>query len=224
MHKLVFVVVSMVFVLIACQPSVSTEPPQPPIPPHATIQDTTIALQPSGATFTIPQMWVEWFQRHGNNLHLTRAELEQVQVGVGEWDTQFGHIVNATLPFAQCSAHLGGEGWGADSVSYTDVQMRAYVGTWSLDQIRAQVEDAGVAAASTFSPEVSTDFTQQDAWQIHSLSFPLWFGDYGATAKLDFYARVVDQQTVVLVFMYSSLPEFQQQQINEITTSFAWHP
>src|SRR5262245_51470112 len=52
----------------------------------ATIQGSTVKLEPWNATFKIPLRWIERHAEHKyNNLHLTRAELEKVRVGDGEW-------------------------------------------------------------------------------------------------------------------------------------------
>ena len=84
-----------------------------------------IRLNPSGATFKIPESWLKWHAGFKNNLHLTRAELDKVKTAEGNWDKEYAHIANELLPFSQCVAHVGGEGWGRDAVSYADLQLRA---------------------------------------------------------------------------------------------------
>jgi hypothetical protein len=72
----------------------------------------TIQLHPSDITFQVPQDWFDWDAQFHNNLHLSHRELRSVRVGHGEWDSEYGSVVNASLPFEHCAAHVGGEGWG----------------------------------------------------------------------------------------------------------------
>jgi hypothetical protein len=47
-----------------------------------------------------------------------------VRVGHGEWDSEYASVVNASLPFEDCAAHVGGEGWGWQGLSFGDLQVR----------------------------------------------------------------------------------------------------
>jgi len=78
---------------------------------YATREGQKIILHPSGVTLNVPQQWLEWDERFHNNFHLTRDELEKVHNGEGQWDTEYAKVVNAALPFTDCAAHVGGEGW-----------------------------------------------------------------------------------------------------------------
>src|SRR3972149_6742452 len=102
---------------------------------HATREGRTIRLHPSGITLQIPQDWLEWNAEVHNNLHLTHRELRKVRRGHGEWDYEYARVVNAVLPFEHCAAHVGGEGWGWDAVSFGDVQLRAYVTSLTAQEI-----------------------------------------------------------------------------------------
>lgn len=82
---------------------------------YATRQDRTIYLHPSDVSFQIPQDWLYWNTEFHNNFHLTHRELEKVRFGAGEWDSEYGDVVNSALPFEFCAAHVGGEGWGREA-------------------------------------------------------------------------------------------------------------
>jgi hypothetical protein len=90
---------------------------------HATLDGRTVALHPSGTTFEIPASFLKWHKQFKNNLHLSRAELQKVERGAGDWDTEYAKVINAVLPFDKCAVHIGGEGWGRDAVSFADLQM-----------------------------------------------------------------------------------------------------
>jgi len=38
-------------------------------------------------------------------------------------------------------------------------------------------------------------------WQRATIEYPLWYGDYGGTAKIDFYIKDASPYHLVLVFM-----------------------
>ncbi len=202
--------------------------------PYATLLGATIELQPSKARFTIPQNWIELYHDGSfNNLHLTREQLERVREpdNMG-WDKSCAKIVNAILPFQNCAVHAGGDGWGAEDRVHGDVQMRAYIGQWSIGTIRRLVKEQGLAVAKTVAAEAwqskardlgARNSREQDLpapletldketleeervgeWHRSRVSCPLWNVDYGGTGNVDFYSRIDGRQTVVLVFMYSS--------------------
>jgi hypothetical protein len=188
--------------------------------PFASRHETTITLQPSKASFTIPQSWVEWHQRSGNNLHLTHAQLDAVARGEGEWDTEFASVCNAVFPFDRCCAHVGGEGWGRKSVSYTDLQVRVYELEESLRDVEIRINKDGVADVNRFSghdPDLKQDLEAK--WRQTVLSYVRFYYDYGATAHVDFRVRQFDRQTFVFVFMYTNSNEHEKT-ITSILESF----
>jgi hypothetical protein len=183
-------------------------------PRYATRDGQKITLHPSGVSFRVPQQWMEWNEQFHNNFHLTRDELAQVRDGDGEWDKEYGNVVNAALPFADCAAHVGGEGWGREGSSFGDVQMRAYTSDLSdreiLTRIHRQALDAARREERT-SPRFSglaelrpdadvTDGTERH-WRKSVIRYPLWYGDYGGTARIRFYVTPIEKETLVLVFM-----------------------
>jgi hypothetical protein len=169
-----------------------------------------------------------------SNLHFTRQELDQVRSPErDEWDGAFAKVVDDLLPFEKCIFHGGGEGWGRQGHLFSDLQMRVYLGTWDLVEIQKLVGERGLRAVRRMSnypkfpdtqagesPRVSWDRTKTAGWQVETLTFPMWFYDYGATAVVDFHARKYPETTVVFVFMYTEYPGSQKAEIQEVVHSF----
>ncbi len=65
---------------------------------YATRQDRTIYLHPADVSLHIPQDWLYWNTEFHNNLHLIDREVATVRFGAGEWDSEYGDIVNSALP------------------------------------------------------------------------------------------------------------------------------
>ena len=176
----------------------------------ATLQGRTIKLHPSNITFRVPQSWVEWDSEFHNNFHLTHRELRSVRIGHGESDSEYASVVNASLPFEECAAHVGGEGWGWQGVSFGDLQARAYVTSLSGDEVLARVKSQGFGVARSIA-ERPTGFdarhealfsaSTEQQWQHAKISYPLWYGDYGGTAPIDFYVRDAGHYRLVIVLM-----------------------
>jgi len=137
-------------------------------------------------------------------------ELRSVRIGHGEWDSEYGFVVDASLPFDDCAAHVGGEGWGWQGVSFGDLQVRAYVTSLSAEDVLLRVKTQsfsvaqsiaerqnGFAAGAKAGFSTSTEQGRQQAM----ITYPLWYGDYGGTAPIDFYVRNAGRYRLVLVFM-----------------------
>jgi hypothetical protein len=190
----------------------------------ATRKGSTILLSPIGASFRIPKDWLEWNQQFHNNLHLSRQELEKVRDGDGEWDTEYAKVVNAALPFDECSVHAGGEGWGREGVSFGDLQMRVYLTDLSRPELKKRISGAGFTAAKIVRKDSDAHATiaedQIDNWNRIAISYRLWYGDYGGTAEVEFYITH-NAHTAVLVFMHARASG-QEESIQQILKSFSW--
>jgi len=175
---------------------------------YATRQERTIYLHPSEVSFQIPQDWLYWDSEFHNNLHLTHRELEKVRFGAGEWDTEYGDVVNSALPFEYCAVHVGGEGWGRDGVSFGDLQLRAYVTDLSSAEILRRLSGPAFATAKKLSTgnfygpgQVQTDIGEEGPWRRAVIRYSLFYGDYGGIANVEFYLRPVSKYQLVMVFM-----------------------
>jgi len=176
---------------------------------YATHEGRTIYLHPSGVNFQIPEDWQSWNAEFHNNLHLTHRELTSVRFGAGEWDYEYAEIVNSALPFRYCAAHIGGEGWGREAVSFRDLQMRVYITDSSSQEIFQGIGDRALATAKRMAsnfgaPQVQFRTDQRGPWRRAVVQYSLWCGDYGGTANVEFYVRPVSKWQLVMVFMGSN--------------------
>jgi hypothetical protein len=122
---------------------------------RATRLGRIITLHPSGANLEIPAEWITWYVKFHNNLHLNSSELDSVRIAIGEWDTEYAQVVNSALPFQDCVAHVGGDGWGKDGSSFADVQLRVYATQLSEAQLQHSVAAQGLTAARKISSDAS---------------------------------------------------------------------
>jgi|SRR5882762_2508822 len=173
----------------------------------ATRQNRTIYVHPSDVNFQIPEDWLSWNAEFHNNLHLTHRELQKVRFGAGEWDYEYGEVVNSALPFEDCTAHVGGEGWGREGVSFGDLQMRAYVTDLGSQEILKRISGPALATAKKLSRDfyapgqVQTSVGEEGPWRRAVIQYSLFYGDYGGMANVEFYVRPVSHYQLVMVFM-----------------------
>jgi hypothetical protein len=174
----------------------------------ASRNDRTIQLHPSGVRFQIPKDWLDWDAQFHNNLHLTHGQLRSVRLGHGEWDSEYGEVVNSTLLFEDCAVHVGGEGWGWSGVSFGDLQVRAYISELRTHQILSAISIQGFKAAQRIAERqpngddnASLSTSTNDKWKHVEIDYPLWYGDYGGTARINFYVKDIGQYRLVMVFM-----------------------
>jgi hypothetical protein len=174
----------------------------------ATRNGRTIQLHPSGITFQVPQDWLEWDTQFHNNFHLSHRELRSVRIAHGEWDSEYSSVVNASLPFEHCAAHVGDDGWGGARWIICSFAGTSLCHSLSADDVLLMVktQSFGVAqsiAAEQGYPAELTRFSTstEQGWQKATITYPLWYGDYGGTASIDFYVKNVGHYRLVLVFM-----------------------
>ena len=161
-----------------------------------------VVLHPTNVSFRIPTSWLEWDKKFHNNLHLTRSEIDHIRTGSGEWDSEYSRVVNAALPIEDCAAHVGGEGWGQDGVSFGDLQMRAYVMDNSVTFVIGTIVNKAKPIANQIGENNATvAISEIEGWKMVTLDYPLWYGDYGGTATVQFYVRAIGSKTLALVFM-----------------------
>jgi hypothetical protein len=175
---------------------------------YSTRDGRTIHLHPSDVSFQVPQEWLNWNIEFHNNFHLSHRELASVHVGGGEWDSEYGDVVNSALPFEYCAAHVGGEGWGRDGVSFGDLQLRAYVTDLSPDEILRRISGQAFATAAKLSSgffggrkQLRTDIGEEGPWRRAVIQYSLDYGDYGGFASVEFYLRPAAKYQLVMVFM-----------------------
>jgi hypothetical protein len=176
--------------------------------PFASRHGTTITLEPSKASLIIPDSWTEWYEERGNNIHLTREQIDCVARGDGEFHTEFASVCNTVLPFDRCSLHAGGEGWGREHVAGIDFWMRAYDLQEAPEAVELRIAGEGLADAKRLSrktPVLTRDLKSQ--WRQTCLAFEVFYFDgahaFMGTAIVDFRIQRFEKQTFAFVFMYS---------------------
>jgi hypothetical protein len=175
-------------------------------PRGSTRLGTTIRALDQALRFEIPAVWARWHEHNKAHpsLHLTPAELDEVEEATGEWDHEFARVVNAILPFKRCVAHVGSDGWGGRGVSYADLQARAYVIIMTPEEIAARARTLGAAVVADLTGTAATPEEEPSGeWQRTTLTFRRFYVDYGATAIIDLRARRYDDHTVAFAFMYT---------------------
>lgn len=197
-------------------PFTCTSAPEFATPASSTRETNLVTSSGPGPQFVFPELWLAWFAEHANNLHLTRSELELVRTGTGDWDAEYSHVLTSLFDFDRCAAHVGGEGWGADAVSYADLQLRAYV----LDELPADIL-ARIDAAPWTLVDANVLISPGDPWQQVLLTWDNFYGDYGGPAALDLRIRRFTSATVVLAGMYS---DDWSAALDEIVASTCWTP
>jgi hypothetical protein len=163
-------------------------------------------------SFQIAQDWMDWNAEFHNNLHLTPQELQTVRVGAGEWDSEYGEVVNSALPFEECAAHVGGEGWGRQGVSFGDLQVRAYVTNLGSQEIFQRISGSAWTTAKKVSSgvwpgQLQSDGLEDGPWRTAVIRYSVFYGDYGGVANVEFYVRPVSKYQLVLVFMSAGSSE-----------------
>lgn len=165
--------------------------------PSSTLDGMSVVPVGPGVRIELPADWMSWNAEFGNNLHLSREELELVREGAGEWDTEYAEVLALLFDFDDCAAHVGSSGWGAEGSSYTDLQVRVYL---VPDTPEALVERVMTQAWGEIVPEVAIDDTQ--VWTQVLLGYDRSYGDYGGRANIDLRLHRFGETTAVLAGMY----------------------
>ena len=184
----------------------------------SSVRDGSVVMSVGpGPRFEVPQAWLKWQSEHANNLHLSRPELEAVRVGAGEWDTEYAEVLAEVLDFDRCSAHVGGEGWGAAAVSFGDLQLRVYVVEEPPSDIIERLNDTLMGDYVT---EISLEMSQP--WARAVLRWDNFYGDYGGPALVDLRLRRFEAATVVVAGMYSGKVELSNAELEAVVASICW--
>jgi len=107
-----------------------------------------------GPRFTIPGDWYDWFLKFRNNLNTrpTAKALDPKQAG--EWDREYGTVLDAALPLRDCAFAGGGEAFGKDAVGFGDLQLRVYVIKASAKEVDGLLDTKGAEALrKTLAPQ-----------------------------------------------------------------------
>ncbi|MHC5079573.1 MAG: hypothetical protein ACYTHN_11170 [Planctomycetota bacterium] len=186
----------------------------------ASLSGNTVLVKPLGLTFELPGRFLEWFRKFRTNLHFTSEALAAVKDGAGEWDTEYGRVVNRALPFERCVAHVGTEGWGRKAVAYSDLQVRIYILSGKPAEVEGAIKKmakAEIEAITGKAPDVA-EGGSAGPWRKVVFGFDRWYHDYGARAFTDFRIRGFGNRTVVFACMYTNY-QSQEERIGAILKS-----
>jgi len=176
----------------------------------AAMYGNVVFVAPPGASFEVPPSWSAWRAHHGNNIHTPGGDLERVVSGSGEWDTEYAKIANAVIDPRHLIFHGGDEGWGRESVSFGDLQVRYYYGAIDLagapDRIRSALSKVRVAPIS-----------REGDWERLSVEFDASYHDYSGTGRVDAYVQGSGPARAAFVFMHTGGHE---REIETILASF----
>ncbi len=179
--------------------AVSTAQEPPKATSRVNVNGDHFIIPEAKASFRIPKQWLIWKRF----FCLDSTQLSTVQnTAAAEWDSAYGPITDAILPFADCLLHIGNDGWGAQGAARVDVHLRAYLTDTKPEEITKAVADTGVETAGKVKGRsVKSDSRDDGGWRIDHVGFDLWYSDYGGRAGVDFYSRPCGAKTLVLVFM-----------------------
>ena len=173
----------------------------------AVLKNGEIISADGKASFVIPEGWIKWHNENETypNLHLSMNELATVKNAEGEWDKEFATYVNYLLPFENCFAHAGAEGWGSKGLSFADLQVRAYVFKNTFFDISSNSFTKKLnelpALIKTITPSYA--FEKIGDWKRLLISYRCTFIDYSAVAFIDFRVKNFDKNALVFAFMYT---------------------
>lgn len=180
---------------------------------YATRNGNTITIYPTQSSFRVPDSWIAHYGKYRDNFHFSREELAEVQNGAGEWDEEYGRVANALFPYDECAAHAGGEGWGRNGSSFGDVQLRVYITKMSPEQVIQRMAGRGLDLARRIQSNKDTaqvvDLGADGRFRHADLTYRLFYGDYGGTARIREYAVPAGDYTLVLFFMGGEEEEVQ---------------
>lgn len=169
-------------------------------------RENIIQTPDNSITFKIPDTWVKWYEENEDrpNLHLTPNELNTVKEAEGEWDKEFARVINAILPFEECLAHIGSEGWGERALSFADLQVRLYIVQMTFSEIENNARSKGLAMVSSITGQAGGyNVEQSDVWKKIKIEYRLVYQDYSAISIVDMRIRQLSDKSVVFVFMYT---------------------
>ena len=141
----------------------------------STREGRTIRMEPSGAQFHIPQDWEGFYSE--------RAGLREVKKGKGEWTTEYTKVVNAALPFSDCSVQAG-----RSSGSAVGVTVRGYVLNRSAPEVENRIASKAMSAAKALERDqrtrniiirnISETKEEIQGWHRILIAYDVWYYDY----------------------------------------------
>ena len=194
----------------------------------ARISDDRLVVEPLGFSFAIPGLWLGkpgppkllFCDAHpagsvSDRILTERSRFLQLQNPVGEWKKEYAAVIDSVMPFDALVAHLGGDPWNGHCSA---LQMRVYVQDSSTLSPRA-VSSRGAASAARYFKPVQNVRADSTGWEVTRIFWDAFYYDYGGTAQVEFWSRIVRNRRVTLVFMYTPWVEHHRAMISSILES-----
>ena len=200
---------------------------------HATtdtahISDDRLVVEPLGFSFTIPALWLGkpappkllFCDAHpvgsvSDRIVTERSRFVRLQNPRSAWKKEYAAVIDSVMPFDALVAHLGGDPWNGDCGA---LQMRVYVQDSSAPSPRA-LSSRGTASAARYFKPVQNVRADSAGWEVTRIFWDAFYYDYGGTAQVEFWSRVVRNRRVTLVFMYTPWVDHHRAMISSILKS-----
>jgi hypothetical protein len=159
-----------------------------------------ITLLPLGVTFEIANPMT------GHTYAGAKLEDLRVCKNNTEWDKEFAEAINGILPFEALVVGVSSDPF-CTGVGYFDSHVRAYVFDAPIDDVMRTIQTKGPVQAQHFGynaalldprMEPPTDVVGTRRFTI---TYPRFYHDYGADARIDFFAKSFGAQTVVIALL-----------------------
>jgi hypothetical protein len=177
-------------------------------------------FDPDGVVVRIPGLGLTFTMPHARAGELYEgARLAKLRGCGGEWDKEFAEVVDAALPFDDLIAHVGSEPMCKGAV-FDDIHVRAYVVPRPIAEVTTKIKrDTGpkTAAFAAEKPkgrrlggeETDPKWKPRKSYPGYAhigIAYSRFYGDYGGTAHVDFFAKAFGDKTLVMVIMSTRSP------------------
>lgn len=166
-------------------------------PPSSSIDGYWVTPDGPGVSIELPNTWVARYAEIGDNLHLSRAQLEVVRDGAVGWDAGLAAVIDAIFDFDDCAAHLGEEGWGATSTTIDDLHVRLYRVAETPEAVVARVT---AMSWDGLTPEITVD---DDAAPWTTVDVRFENSDAAELAHVEVRVLRFGETTAAVVGLYS---------------------
>lgn len=183
--------------------------------PYALLEGSIVRAIPNGATFEIPDVWLE--PKPDKNFFLSREEIADLRRTNG-FDSLIGEAktMDAVLPLEFCVAQLGDKRWNSGVVSD---QVRLYITDTPIEEVVRRIQnDAIEAARSSFDRANLTSYAG-DPWQKFTIEYFSAPTHALLFREIDFYVRRFEEKTVMFVFLHSVGSD---EYVEPVLRSFRW--
>lgn len=165
---------------------------------YATLNNSRVTIEPSKATFTIPERWLEGWK---GNIAVSKEKIEGVANGTYPNSCFiFANVANAAFPFDRCAASVSEWEWNGDGGAH----LRVYDLAEPVEDAFARVEGGGLAEIRRLpgaDPNPKVKRSQTGRWSRITISFSFSAdAAYSSGMSFDFYAQQKHGRTFAFAF------------------------